>query len=514
MITSSSPFHLCPLQAPNPSTSARPPLRTSQCGGRPCTPRLVATPDALGPSANISEANTCSATVTDQNYVNLLQECIAKGDLSLTTKLHHQILSSHVPLHARLGNTLLNTYTKLGDLESARQVFDEMTDRASLSWGIMMGAYLRNGEADVALELFKEMHREGIGRDHPVFVTALKSCGKLANMLDGQMVHCELVKLGLDMDSVVTSALLTMYADCGSVLEARRVFDGSTSMRSGTCVPWNAMVSGYSKNGLATESISLFVEMGVQGIQPDMYTFVSVLNTCSQLANKLMGMAVHGLVVKSGLSLDQSIVTSLIRMYAKCNCLDGTRKAFDRAKVLDITCWNSMIETYAQNGNSHSAIEALLEMQRLSGLKPNRMSFIYALNACSSPKAIELGIEIHNLAIQRKLELEVSVANALITMYAQCGNIEDAWRLFRRMPNKDIHSWNATIMGYAHRGYGKEALQIFEQMQKLGLQPDETTFVGLLVASSHVGDIERAHELLQLMRTCKISPTHFTMLAL
>jgi pentatricopeptide repeat protein len=152
----------------------------------------------------------------------------------------------------------------------------------------------------------------------------------------------------------------------------------------------------------------------------------------------------------------------------------------------DAVTWNAIIAGYAQNGDRDMALECFCQMHQ-EGIKQDQFSFTSVLQSCASIGAFEQGKSVHGHIIKYGFQYDVFVASALVDMYAKCGSIENAQRMFAKMEKRNVISWNAMIGGYAQNGYGKETLELFEEMQLFGLEPDSITFVGVLSACSHRG---------------------------
>jgi pentatricopeptide repeat protein len=133
------------------------------------------------------------------------------------------------------------------------------------------------------------------------------------------------------------------------------------------------------------------------------------------------------------------------------------------------------------------------------GVHPDSASFVAVLNACVSAVAIEEGRSAHEKIIQSGWDSDVKVGNCLVDMYAKCGSMEDAQRVFNKMPSHDVVSWNAILGGCAMHGHGNEALKHFEQMCEKGVQPDDITFVCLLVILGHAGYLQQAENMIKAM---------------
>jgi len=165
-----------------------------------------------------------------------------------------------------------------------------------------------------------------------------------------------------------------------------------------------------------------------------------------------------------------------------------------------------MVAGYAQNGCFDEALNLLRQMQ-LKGMKANSDTFSTILQACANLAALEHGKEAHEDIIRNGFKSDVYVGSGLVNMYAKCGNIEDARRVFDKMLAWNVVSWNAMIIGYAMHGCGKEALQLFEEMQQSGTSPDQVTFVGVLSACCHAGLVDDGRQYFECMNQCyQISP--------
>ena len=177
--------------------------------------------------------------------------------------------------------------------------------------------------------------------------------------------------------------------------------------------------------------------------------------------------------------------TSLLNMYSKCGSIDDARSIFDNMESKNIVSWNAMISGYEQNGNSKEAIELFQQMQQ-SGIQPNQVTFTIALSACANLADLSLGKKIHSQINESGIEWNIEMKNSLLNMYSKCGSIDDARSIFDNMESKDIISWTAMISGYEQNGNSKEAIELFQQMQQSGIQPDHVTFTIALSACANL----------------------------
>jgi pentatricopeptide repeat protein len=198
---------------------------------------------------------------------------------------------------------------------------------------------------------------------------------------------------------------------------------------------------------------------------------------------------------------------TVIAGYAQNGSIEDASQLFGRMPEKDVISWNTMIAAYAQIGHGEEAMKLFCQMQRV-GVRPIQTTFTSLLSASASLASIEQGKQHHTYIFKIGFSSEVFVGNALIAMYAKCGHIDDARQVLDEMPERDVVSWNSLITGFALHGRGKEALQLFEQMQLLDIKPNNTTFIGILSACSHAGLVDEGWQYFYSMnRDNCITPT-------
>jgi pentatricopeptide repeat protein len=148
---------------------------------------------------------------------------------------------------------------------------------------------------------------------------------------------------------------------------------------------------------------------------------------------------------------------------------------------LDRFSWNTRLARYGKAGQHEKTIALFQEMQK-KGMTPNTFTFVPVLNACASLRALEEGRHVHEQIIQSGCEGDAFVGCSLVDMYAKCGSMEDAQRVFNKMSSRDAVTWNAVILGRGKCGQGQKALELFSQVQQEGVKPDSVMFVGVVNA--------------------------------
>jgi pentatricopeptide repeat protein len=240
--------------------------------------------------------------------------------------------------------------------------------------------------------------------------------------------------------------------------------------------------------------------MQQEGVQPNSVTFVGVLNACASVVALEDGRCVHHQIVECGWDSNVFLANSLVDMYAKCGSIEDSSRVFKKLPSRDVVTWTAMILGHVQSGQGQKALELFQQMQQ-EGVRPNSVTIVGVLNACASIVALDEGRCVHQQIVECGWDSDVFVANSLIDMYAKCGSMEDAWRVFNKMPSQDVVTWTTILGGCAMHRHGKEALKLFEQMCKEGVQPDDITFVCLLSACSHTGLVDEGMHSFALMST-------------
>lgn len=395
-----------------------------------------------------------------------------------------------------VGSSLVNMYCKSGLAQDARKVFDEMSDRNSITWATMISGYATLRLADYALELFRMMMWEMEEGVNEFVLTSVISAFTLKEFIDiGKQLHGLVIKFGLLSFVTVGNSIVTMYSKCGDLDYAVKSFELADDKNS---ITWTAMITGFAQSGDCFKALALFSKMHFAGMKASEFTLVGVLNACTDSKGVEKGMQVHGYLVKLGFESQIFIMTALVDMYAKCGFVGDARKGFYYLQKPDIVLWTSMIGGYVQNGDNESAIDLYCKMQE-EGILPNELTMASVLKACSSLAAFEQGKQIHAHTIKFGFGLEAPIGSALSTMYAKCGSLEDGNLVFRRMPARDVISWNSVISGLSQNGHGEEAVELFEEMRLEDTKPDHVTFVNVLTACSHMGLVERGWVYFRMM---------------
>ncbi|XP_019082003.1 pentatricopeptide repeat-containing protein At1g08070, chloroplastic [Vitis vinifera] len=252
---------------------------------------------------------------------------------------------------------------------------------------------------------------------------------------------------------------------------------------------WNFMFRAYSRSSFPAETIALYNLMLRNGTLPDNYSFPFVLKACARLSLLHKGREIHSSTLKLGVHLDVFVQNALISAFSSCGAVEAARAVFDMlpALVRDVVSWNSMISGYLQSHRYELALKVFWELLGDGSLSPDEVTLVSALSVCGRLGLLDLGKKIHGLFTGSGFVLDVFVGSSLIDMYSKCGQIEDARKVFDRIPHRNTVCWTSMIAGYAQSDLFKEAIELFREMQIGGFAADAATIACVLSACGHWG---------------------------
>lgn len=312
-----------------------------------------------------------------------------------------------------------------------------------------VSSLVKQGRLQDALRTMNLMIQQGTRVYSDVFRCLLQECARLRSLEEGRQVHAAIVNSGIAPNRYLENTLLSMYAKCGSLTDAKQVFDG---IQDRNIISWTAMIEAFVAGGQHLEALKCFEMMKQSGIKPDKVTFVSLLNAFTHSGLLSKGQSVHREIIEAGLELQPRVGTSLVGMYTKCGDVAKAREVFDRMPEKNVVTWTLLIAGYAQQGQLIVAHELLQKMQQV-GIPPNKITFASILQGCTSPAALELGQKVHGYIIQAGYENNLWVVNSLITMYCKCGGLEEARKLFDGLPYRDVVCWTAMVTATPNKAF-------------------------------------------------------------
>ncbi|ESW17634.1 hypothetical protein PHAVU_007G256100 [Phaseolus vulgaris] len=397
--------------------------------------------------------------------------------------VHSVVIKSGILDWTSVVNSLITMYFKCGCVVDACEVFEEAEEGGKcdyVTYNAMIDGFASEERSEDAFLMFKDMQKGCYGPTEVTFVSVMSSCSCLRA---GCQAQAQATKMGLVDCVAVNNAMMTMYSGSGEVYEVRDIFE---RMEERDVVSWNIMVSMLLQENLEEEAILSYLKMRREGIEPDEFTYGSLLVATDSLQVVEM---IHSLLCKSGL-VKIEVLNVLVSAYCRHGKIKCAFQIFSGVPYKNLISWNSIISGFFMNGHPLQGLEQFSALLR-SQIKPNAYSLSLVLSIYSSMSAMSRGKQLHGYILRHEFSSEVSLGNALVTMYAKCGSLDWALRVFDAMVERDTISWNAIISAYAQHGRGKEAVSCFEAMQTTpGIKPDQATFTSVLSACSHAGLVD------------------------
>ncbi|KAF5206365.1 Pentatricopeptide repeat [Thalictrum thalictroides] len=382
------------------------------------------------------------------HYSSLLKLCCETHNHNRAKKLHCHIIKTLRPPDTFLSNNLINTYSKFNNISYARRVFDQIPLPNFFSWNTILSAYSKSGVISGMKQIFDQMPVKDV-------------------------------------------------------------------------VSWNTVISGYANCKMGEDSVKFYRLMLRDGsVSLNRISFSTMLILSSSQSWITLGKQIHGQILKFGFQSYVFVGSPLVDMYSKsrlvydakrvfeelsecntvmyntmitgllrCGMVDDSRRLFNEMPEKDSISWTAMVTGLTQNGLEREAINVFREM-RQENLALDQFTFGSVLTACGGLLALEQGKQIHAYAIRTDYKDNIFVGSALVDMYSKCGNIRHAELVFKKMGRKNIVSWTALLVGYGQNGLSEEAVRIFCEMQRNGVDPDEFTLGSVISSCANLASLE------------------------
>lgn len=360
------------------------------------------------------------------------------------------------------------------------------------------GSYCQAGDYNEALHLFADLKSSGITPDPVILATVLTACSRTRNLQFGKAIHSYIADSCLQIDARLQTALITMYSNCGSMVTAHKLYSelspvnpaASTAMVFGYAkagqielarsvfdsmidkdlVAWSAMISGYAESDKPIEALKLFNKMQLASVRPDQITMLSIISACANLGALNQAQWVQRYVDKNGFSQILSVNNALIDMFSKCGSLMTARKIFKEMPTRNVISWTAMITGLAMHGEGTEAI-TLFDKMKVEGVKPNRVTFIGLLYACSHSGLVEQGQSIfESMSLDFGIEPEQQHYGCMVDLFGRAKLFKGAVDLIDSMPfQPNVVVWGSLLS--ACRVHGEVELGELAAKHILELDP-------------------------------------------
>ncbi|KAK4436439.1 Pentatricopeptide repeat-containing protein [Sesamum alatum] len=438
-------------------------------------------------------------------FPSLLKACASLSNFHYGGTLQSTIIKLGLSFDPYIITSLIRMYVKSGLLCSAVKLFDdvsqcEVSGQDVALWNSIIDGYSKNGFFEEGMVQFRRMQVLSVKPDGYTLCILLGMCNGFLGVSCGKEIHGYVVRNMFDDDLFVITAMIDVYSSSSRPMDAWNVFEKLENKYN--IAVWNSMINGFCENGLWRNGLQLYPLAKTEGLELGSTTFSSVLTACSQGEDVEFGCQLHCDVVKTGFESDPYVSTSLLTFYSKCGFVEDAERVFDLVRDRGIGLWNSMISAYVNCGSANDALDIYTEM-RSRQVAPDSFTISNALIACSMIGSFYLGSMIHGELMKRPLKDNLAVPSALLTMYSRLGSLEDAYKVFSQMKEKDVVAWGSMISGSCENKKFNQALELYKRMEFDGVKPDANVIASAVIACSKKG--RHKDDLVKLMymhRSC------------
>ncbi|KAK8494618.1 hypothetical protein V6N13_029858 [Hibiscus sabdariffa] len=411
---------------------------------------------------------------------SVLKACGRLKDMDLGELVHGVVIKRGDYDDLFIGNSLINMYSKCNAVGSAFQVYREMSRKNNVSWNSMLFGFVFNEKYSEALSLFNLMGEEGVEVDEVTIVNFLHICKHFVLASPCKSVHCLIIRWEYELNDLVINSLIDAYAKCNLVDLAWKLFDG---WKGRDAVAWSTMIAGFAHCGKPDEAVRVFCEMIKTQEKPTFITIMNLLEACSISAELGRSKWAHGVAIRRDTAVDVAVATAIVDMYAKCGAIDTSRRVFNQMQQKNVVSWSAMVAAYGMNGLPNEALALLPEMKS-QGLKPNSVTALSVLSACSHGGLVKEGLAFLNSMVHEYgIVPESEHYSCVIDMLGRAGKVDIAMELIKQIPGGlkvGASAWGALLS--ACRSHGKSELGAGALSHILELEPMNSA--GYLLGSS------------------------------
>lgn len=416
-------------------------------------------------------------------FSSLILSCSKLKRVKEGKQIHAQLIVSGFESDPIVTTTLMDMYSKIGDINHAVSVFYSCSDRDSVMYNSMVSKYVNFEFHEEAVELFLDARWDiDLVPTQFTFGSMIKACSNLGRVL-GEQVHGLTIKTGFDSNCYVGTSLVDLYGNFGDMGGSNKIFE---SIQGADLALYNSMISGFSINNLYGAAITILRDLKLAGFCPNECTFSSILKACGGLKWLILGKVIHAVLVKREYYGDLVVKTAIIDMYNKCGCLKESFRLFEKMSVRSTILYNSMINGLVQCGYSDRALRMFIDMT-LNRIIPDRATFISIVNSSVGANKKTLFAS----AIKHRFGDDLMVQNAFLDSLIKGGDVKEARFHFNNMKEKNIITWTSIISGLSELGLDGEAFELFQEMKSFDFSPNSFTFSSVLKACANLADLEK-----------------------
>ena len=426
-----------------------------------------------------SQMRISGVNPTQFAFASVIKACVSLRSISFGKQMHCLALKSGLDWNIYVGSNLADMYAKCGVMADACKFFEEIPCKDAVLWTAMIDGYAKNGECEEALLAFKRMIKDGIVIDSHVLSVTLSACMAIKAHKSGKCLHSSVVKSGFETKLVVGNALLDMYSKAGDMESALNVFVIVSEHRN--IVSFTSLIHGYGEIDRIDEALDMFVDMRRQGVDPNEYTFSSLIKACANQAALEQGSQLQAQVIKLNFDAEPYISAGLVDFYGKCGLLDHSIQVFNEIRNVTEIAWDALLNVFAQHGLGKEMMGTFDKM--VLEVKPNAITFISLLAGCSHAGLVEEGLNyFHSMEKTYGVVPREEHYNCVIDLLGRVGRLKEVEEFINSMPFEPTAFGWCSFLG-ACRVHGDAERGKLAAERLIKLEPKNS---GALVLLSHL----------------------------
>lgn len=432
------------------------------------------------------------------SFTSVIAACSQKGNLDFGKQVHTLSMKRGYGTHVSVCNVLMSLYSKCATVEDSLLVFENTVDRNVVSWTTM----LTINETD-AVNIFREMRRHEIYPNDVTFVGLIHAITTNSMVREGQVAHGLCIKLNFLLELNVANCFITMYGKFNFLEDCIMVFE---ELNYRDIISWNALLSGYSLNGMYEEALQVFFFVSFES-RPNPYTFGSVLHAIasSESLSLRWGQLCHCFIRKLGLNTHPVVSGALLDMYAKRGNICESQKIFSELTEKSQVSWTAIISAYCRHGDYESVMNHFKEMI-MEDVKPDSITFLSVLTACGRNGMVDTGLEVFSSMINdHSIEPTSEHYSCIVDMLGRAGRLDAAEQFMNQIPGGPGLSVLQSLLGSC-RIYGNVEMATRVSDTLIAMEPNESgSYVLMSNVFAEKGKWEKVAKLRAVMRDRRVT---------
>ena len=420
------------------------------------------------------------AICDDVTFLSVISAVSQLQHMKLAEQIHALVLKSLAVSPVMILNAIIVMYSRCNSVDTSFKVFDKMVERDAVSWNTIVSSFVQNGLDEEALMLVCEMQKQKFMIDSVTVTALLSAASNLRTLSIGRQAHAYLIRHGIEFEGM-ESYLIDMYAKSGLIRTSELLFEQHCPSDRDQAT-WNAMIAGYTQNGLNEKAILILREALVRNVMPNAVTLASILPACSSTGSIAFARQIHGFSIRHSLDQNVFVGTALVDTYSKSGAIACAENVFARTPEKNSVTYTTMMMSYGQHGMGRRALTLYDSMLR-SGIKPDAVTFVAILSACSYAGLVDEGLQIfESMEKVHKIKPSIEHYCCVADMLGRVGRVVEAYEFVKGLggDGNAMEIWGSLLGACKNHGYFELGKVIAEKLLNMEREQGMTGYHVLL----------------------------------